>query len=152
MLLQHVRRRARALGARAHVRVRQGRQTVLLTAYSPMSHATQGVSPITGFTKPAGHRWHRKSRKPKSSLHTHLSCSVVIALFCRWHSTSSTEPPWQSSPGRHGRHLAVSSDVESFKPAMQLHSARELAPGASVYSFSEQRTTFGSATAASDGQ
>jgi hypothetical protein len=35
---------------------------------------------------------------------------------------------------------------------MQLHSARELAPALSVYSFSGQRTTLGSATAASDGQ
>lgn len=33
------------------------------------------------------------------------------------HSTSRTEPPWQRSPGRHGRHLTVVSVIASLKQA-----------------------------------
>ena len=56
-----------------------------------------------------------------------------------------------AGPAVHAKHLAVFSKVASLKPARHLQSSRELAP-ACENSFSGQRTTFGSATVASDGQ
>ena len=103
VLVQHVRRPARALrGARAGVGVlRTGQAHGAVDGI--LADAARDARRVAGhgLDKARSTQLAQEVEKkgslgfggPKPALHTHWPWSAVIALFCKWHSTSSTDSP-----------------------------------------------------------
>ena len=82
----------------------------------------------------------------------HQLWSEFETLFCMWHCSSTTRPPWHLSPISQDKHFVTKDVLESLKPAKQIHSTREIESVVYVNSFSGQCTTLGSCIVYAEGQ